>query len=233
VAAMLRLKLDTRGFAGKLDALARKQLPFAAAQALNAVGRAAITAEQAAMRSELDRPRSFTTQQGLRLKSATKGDLEATVTIPPIQSHYLAPEILGGSQVLYRNRAVLKPIDQATDQYGNLPRGLLARLKGRPDIFIGGVKTRAGIVEGVWQRVVGGNGNGAGARRSEFVRRRGGWARRNAGAGSMVHGLKLLVRFADPSPVRTRYAFGAATIATARAQFPAELRRQLIAALNG
>jgi hypothetical protein len=231
---MITIKLDAKALSRQLDAFARKQLPFAAAQALNVVARAGIKAEQAAMRADLDRPKPFTANQGLRLLSATKAKPAATIYIPPTQSRYLAPEIEGGAQVLNRgSRAVLRPIDQATDQYGNLPRGLLARLKGRPDIFIGTVtfKRSGQSINGVWQRVV--QRSDRHGQRSEFRRRKGGWERRlpDKSEGE-ARGLRLLIRFADPVQVKTRYPFGQATIATARALFPGELRRQLAAALR-
>lgn len=201
---MIKFKVDNRSMERGLDSLARRQLPFALAQTLNAIGRAAIPAERAAMSAELDRPRPFTTQQGLRLAAARKNELTAMVLIPPIQAHYLAPEILGGLQALNRNRAVLRPIDQATDQYGNLPRSLLARLRGRRDVFIGTVRG----VDGVWQRLPARAGVAAGPR------------------------LRLLICFAAPVTVRTRYRFGEATLATARRMAPGELRRQLALALR-
>jgi len=195
IMATTTFKLDLRGLTSGLDRAARKQLPFAAAGALNDVARAGIAAERLAMTQELDRPRPFTAQQGLRLAAASKGSLIATVYIPQIQSRYLAPEILGGAQVLNAG-AVLRPIDQATDRYGNLPRGLVARLKARRDVFIGAVRG----VEGVWQRLPG-------------------------------HRLRLLIRFSAPVEVKTRYRFGAATIAAAKAGFAAALRARLRQAL--
>jgi len=153
---MITIKVDTSALRRGLDALATKQLPFALALTLNQVALAGQAAERAAMAEDLDRPRPFTTQQGVRVKRARKSDLVAMVYIPSIQSRYLAPEIVGGSQVLNANKAVLRPIDQATDQYGNLPRGLLARLKGRKDVFIGAVHG----VNGVWQRLANPKGPG-------------------------------------------------------------------------
>jgi hypothetical protein len=205
---MLRITVDTKSFSSGFDAFARRQLPFAMAQTLNIIGRKAIEAERQAEFQELDRPRPFTTQQGLRLKAARKSDLEAIVYIPPIQSRYLAAEISGGQQVLSgSSSAVLRPIDQATDRYGNIPRSLLARLRGRPDIFVGKIHG----VDGVWQRLT--------------VRQ----AKRRGNAAQRV---RLLVRFSDPVQVKTRYRFGEATLAVARAQLPAELRRQLALALR-
>ena len=214
---MIRISVDTGAMARSFDAFARGQLPFALAQTLNAVGDEAVKAERQAEIRELDRPTPFTTNQGLRLKRARKSDLEAVVYIPPIQSRYLAPEIEGGLQVLSANsQAILRPINQATNQYGNIPRGLLARLRGRSDIFIGRVKG----IDGVWQRLTVKQGQ-------RHARRMGGRA-----TPSSAPRLKLLVRFSDPVEVKTRYRFGEATMRVVNQMFGAELRRQLAAALK-
>lgn len=228
---MIRIdvKADVRKLRAELDDFAKRQVRFATAQALNAVAKAGIEAERQAMSRDLDRPRPFTTQQGLRLKSARKDDLEAAIAIPPIQSRYLAPEIEGGLQVLPgSSRAILRPINQATDQYGNLPRNLLSRLKGRPDIFIGTVKTKSGPVDGVWQRIIVSAG---GTAVPTHIRHRGTWLAGQR-ATNERHSLRLLIRFSDPIPVKTRYPFGQAAIATVKRMFPGELRRQLALAIR-
>src|ERR1700688_3293234 len=94
------VRLDLRTLTKGLDSVARKQLPFAAAMALNVVAKQGFVAERAAMTADLDRPRSFTTNQGLRLVSASKSSPIATIFIPPIQSGYLRGEIAGGLQTL-------------------------------------------------------------------------------------------------------------------------------------
>jgi hypothetical protein len=214
---MLRIKVDTRQWERGFDQLARKVLPQAMAQTLNAVGAEAIKAERQAEFQQLDRPTPFTTNQGLRLKLARKTDLEAVVYIPPIQSHYLAPEIEGGLQVLSGNsQAILRPINQATNQYGNIPRNLLARLRGRPDVFVGRVKG----VDGVWQRLTVKQGQ-------RHARRLG-----LKSTPSSAPRLKLLIRFSDPVEVKTRYRFGEATLRVARQMIGPELQRQLRKALT-
>lgn len=197
----ISLAADIGAFAKGLDDWARRQLPFATAQALTATARKAVPAEQAMMRATLDRPEAFT-QRGVAVIPARKDNPVAWVYIKPVQARYLAPSIRGGEQVLTSGQAILDPVDVKLDPYGNIPRRLLARLKGRIDIFIGVVETRSGPVNGVWQR-----------------------------PGKGRRGLKLLIRFADPKPIAARYPFGKATIAIARGVFPAELRAAMRQAL--
>lgn len=134
----------------------------------------------------------------------------------PIQARYLAPSVVGGPQVLNRNRAVLAPKNVRLDAYGNLPKGLIAQLAARPDIFIGAVTFADGhTVNGVWQ-LPPGERKGKRSARSIVGGRRKGW--------------KLLVRFADPAELKPRYRWGEATAGAVKL-FPADLRAALAKAL--
>jgi hypothetical protein len=112
-----------------------------------------------------------------------------------ITAKYLAPYESGGVHVL-PSKALLNPKDIKLDQYGQLPKSTLARLKARPDIFIGPVTTKAGIVNGVWQRSTSPNAK---------VKGRGGRVLRGA---NKTGRLKLLIRFGDALPVRKQLRFG-------------------------
>lgn len=209
------VKADIAGLSRRLDDIARKQLPFATSLALNAVARQAVQGERRALQSSLDRPEPFTLR-GITMMPARKESPTAWVTILPIQARYLAPSIIGGPQVLNRNRAVLAPKNVRLDAYGNVPRSLLAALKGRPDIFIGEVTFANGHrISGVWQLPAG--------------EKRGGRTGRGI-TGGRRKGWKLLIRFADPQDVTPRYRWGEATGQAVKA-FPSELRAALTKAL--
>jgi len=193
---------DFKRLSDDLRGLARDQLPYATALALNGLARRSVAAERQAMQEKLDRPTPFTLR-GVAFLRARKDFAAATVFIMDQQARYLAPEIEGGTQVLSKSRAILLPLGIKLDSYGNIPRGALQRLKGRSDIFIGSVtfKKTGQTISGVWQRPKVG-------------------ARRNAGRGTrgklgvltgVKTGLKLLVRFRDPVAVNKRFAWGEAT----------------------
>lgn len=219
----ISVRSDIKKLRASLDDFSKRQVPFATAQALNAIARRAVAAEQKAMQAQLDRPTPFTLK-GVSYLPATKARLVATVFIRDIQARYLTPEILGGNQVVLKGRGILKPVDQPVNQYGNLPRGLVARLRGRPDIFIGKAMTKAGEITGVWQRV---NITRSGRQRKHAVRGK---------LYSQQHGaLKLLVRIGDPAQVKVRYRWGDAVRDTVRpsvinAEFNAALSRALATA---
>lgn len=148
----LNIRTNIKAFEKQLSAFAHKQLPFATAQALTALAKSVVVAEQANEKKVLDRPRPFTTD-AIGVRKANKARMEATVFVKDITAAYLEPYQFGGKNML-NSRALLKPVDAVRDldQFGNLPRNFLRKLKGRADIFIGTIQTKAGPVNGVWQR---------------------------------------------------------------------------------
>ncbi|NYH21399.1 hypothetical protein [Paraburkholderia bryophila] len=144
------VRTDIKRVAKALDDLARKQLPFATAQAINATAQIVKLAEQENMRKVLDAPTPFTVNS-IAVKRATKSDLVALVYVKPVAASYLLPYETGGLNKL-NSQALLKPISAKVNQYGNLPRNLVKRLSAKPNVFVGKVQTKAGVVDGVWQR---------------------------------------------------------------------------------
>jgi hypothetical protein len=137
--------------------------------------------------------------------------------VKDIAAKYLEPYEEGGVHHL-NSRALLNPKDIKLNAYGQLPRATLAKLKARPDIFIGVVKTKAGPVNGVWQRVI--DPNRVTLLGPNMKRLRG----LNKGPTAK---LKLLLRFGDALPVNKRLNYGG----TARKIIARHLRRDFDAAL--
>lgn len=148
----INIKTNIDAFSKKINALAHQQLPFATAQALTAIAKTVVVAEQVNELQVLDRPRPFTTG-AIGVVRANKARMEATVFVKDITAAYLEPYQFGGTNKL-NSRALLKPVEAVKDldQFGNLPRNFLRKLKGRKDIFIGTIQTKVGPVNGVWQR---------------------------------------------------------------------------------
>lgn len=149
----LSVRADVKGLSKDLTALERSQLPYATALALTATAKAIQAAETAALSEVFDRPTPFT-QRAFGVKGATKATLTATVYARDIQAEYLAPFAEGNArQQLRGKRGLPVPKGLRVNQYGNLPRGSIARLKGRKNVFFGAVTTRAGeTISGIWQR---------------------------------------------------------------------------------
>lgn len=210
----------------KLSDLAWKQVPFATAQAINAVSAQIIEAERKNEVAVLDRPRPFTTN-AVRMMRANKSTLCATIFMMDKTAKYLDPYQFGGNNAL-NGKALLKPVDAVKDldQYGNLPRNFLQKLKGRQDIFIGPVKTRAGIVNGVWQRAADDTGKTTSTRITKtgkvITRKVAGYVPDKEGRR-----LKLLIKFTDAHKVRQHLDwFGVAQRVLAR-NFNKEFGRAL------
>lgn len=202
----IRVKADIARLTRGLDNLAQRQVPFAQARAVTEVAKRVAKAETAALPQVLDRPTPFT-MRAFTVRGATKAKPTATVFAKDIQAAYLAPSEFGTLQVVAKV-AVLRPVDVRLNQYGNIPRRLLSRLKAGGDCFIGRVTTKGGDeIAGVWQRL--------GQRQA---RRRG-------------RTIELLMRFADPVALKPRLGFRERAERIVRAELPEELHRQLEIAL--
>ena len=203
---MLRfdIRSNVKQMKKQLDDFARNQVPFATAQAINVVAAKVQTAERDEMGKTFDRPTPFTVNS-VGVKKARKANPEATVFVKPVAAKYLKPYEKGGTRALPgSSRATLKPNDDALlNQYGNLPRKGLARLRNRADVFIGKVQTAEGEIDGVWQR----SSKPAKATKASKAGKARGPKRglqKNTGGK-----LKLLIRFTDPQPVKQRLPFAA------------------------
>ena len=192
----IRVSSNANAIARGLDDFIRRQLPFAIAQGINQTAQRAAKAESDNIVATLKNPTPFT-RKSVGVRRAKKGSPTAVVFMKDITAAYLQPYETGGVHKL-PGTALLNPKDIALNQYGQLPRGIMAKLRGRKDIYIGVVKTSKGSINGVWQRLdIGRNG---GTRKKRAAR--GGLYDKHLGA------LKLLIRFGDALPVKKQLNWG-------------------------
>lgn len=144
----LNLRSDYLKLSARLDDIAKKQMPFAAARALTDAARDAAQTITVALPSIFDRPTPFTTR-AIAVMPARKETLTAQVFVKDIQAKYLELEETGGTREPPET-ALIVPVDIALNPFGNIPRGALKRLAGggRSQVFVGKVKG----VGGFWQR---------------------------------------------------------------------------------
>ena len=199
----ISVKADVKKLASSLDSMMRKQLPFATAQAINATAEKIRAAEQDNMRKVLDAPTPFTVGS-IGIKKATKANPVAIVYVKPVAAAYLLPYEVGGLNKL-NSKALLKPVGAKVNQYGNLPRNLVKRLAGKQNVFVGKVKTKAGEVDGVWQRTKKTRGKKA--------------------------GLKLMVKFEDAHVAKQQLGYQALAKKMVPAIFRGELDKAVAKAL--
>jgi hypothetical protein len=220
----INVSAELRKLTRNLDALAQKQIPFAAARGVTALAKIVQTAETAALSSNLDRPTPFT-KRAFAVTPATKATMTAVVYAKDIQARYLAPVELGSKQVV-RKSALLMPVDIAKNAYGNIPAGALRRLKGNPNIFVGKIKTKSGeMVGGVWQRTGAGTlitrGKKKGTRQSVTAK-----------SANQKGGLKLLIRFTAPTLVTPKLNYRTRARTIIAANFEREMSKALAAAMR-
>jgi len=218
------IRADVKALRKDLDALARKQLPFAIARAATATAKKVQAAEGAAILKAIPTATPFT-QKSVGVIPARKQNLTATVFVKDIAAAYLEPFEFGGPHFLGKKKGLLVPKAQRVNQYGNLTKGTVARLKGKPNIFVGPVtfKKSGQTVWGVWQRPV------VGSRRDGVKGVKG---NTQAIAGGVRSGLKLLIRAEDPMPVKQRLGYMATAKRVVDATFKAELAKALAEAMK-
>ena len=139
------------------------------------------------------------------IKRATKGNPTAIVYVRDIAAKYLQPYETGGVHVL-PGLALLNPKNIPLNAYGQLPRGILDKLKGRPDVFIGAVRLKNGdTISGIWQRPTD-------TKRVTLLNARGkrlGKLNRLKRTDDNPRGkLKLLIRFGNVLPVKKQLNYG-------------------------
>lgn len=192
----IRVSSNANQLARSLDAFIRRQVPFAVAQGVNLTAQRVAQAETDNIATTFKNPSPFT-RNSVGIRRAKKGSPTAIVYMKDATAQYLTPYETGGVHRL-PGRALLNPKDISLNQYGQLQRGIMAKFRGRKDIYIGVVQTSKGPVNGVWQRL---DWSRSGAPR-----------KRRAGRGSLfVKGqgaLKLLIRFGDALPVKQHLNWG-------------------------
>jgi hypothetical protein len=209
------IRPDLKGLQRAFVNLRAKQAPFATALALNNLAKGIVQQERDELSSDFKKHTPFT-DNAFRIEVATKNKPIAVVAAKDIQASYLEPYVFGGDRSLGTKKGMLSPITQnlQLNQYGNIPRGKLQSLKGKPGVFIGPVKTKAGIINGVWRQ-----------RPSLNTGRRG-----TRGMAGIDRGgkLDLLIKFTNTSPVPHRFNF----FGRARSYIKANAAREFDAAMR-
>jgi hypothetical protein len=198
----ITVRTNLKAFTKGMDDLAKRHIPYATARALNGVAQKIVTAQKENEARVLDRPTPFTTGS-VRFRPASKTRQAAVIFMMDKAAKILTPYEFGGVNVPV-GKAFLEPVASFKDlnRYGNLPRGFIAKMKGRTDVFVGKVKTRHGWVDGLWQRAQTEDSKPVTQTRISKTGRVS--VRKVAGYPSsrQDRSLRLLVAFKDPHPIR-------------------------------
>lgn len=180
---------NIRQWAADMRDFERRQLPFATASALTDTARYDVKpAIERRIDLVFDKPVEFT-RRGVAYRWATKNALTSTVLIKDIQRKYLLLEETGGTRIPEK-RALVMPVAQTVNSYGNLPKGTVQRLLARPDVFSG----RINAVGGIWQRTY--------------------------DKATKQRGLKLLIAWEDQAHYKPLFGFYETARASAELNFP-------------
>lgn len=217
----ISVRTNLADFERGLNDLARRQLPYATALALTSLAKMVTVDEVKNLSAKLKNPSPFTLRS-VKSVAARKDNLTSRVYVMDKAAAYLEPYERGGVHKL-AGKALLNPKDITLNQYGQLRKGALAALKGRSDIFIGPVKTKKGIVNGVWQRT---------AATASITNKKTGKTRISSRGVNTSGALKLLIRFGDALAVRTRLGYQARATALVNANFNAEMDKGMVKAMG-
>lgn len=183
----LGIKADLKPLHRAMIDLGARQVPFAMSLALTALAKG-VAADEVELIDEVFKSPTPFTEKAYRIEVATKSRPIAVVAAKDIQAQYLEPYVVGGKRFLGTKKGMLAPRAVPLNRYGNLTRGKMKSLQGKPNVYIGPVKTKGGkVINGVWQRP------SAAQRRGKGDKPKG--------------GLKLLIRFEDSTPVPKRLPF--------------------------
>lgn len=198
---MFSIKADFDRADRILSDIGRKQLPFATALALNDTAQDVKLREERQIEKDFDSPTPFT-KRGLYLRRASKARLAAQVGFKPVQAEYLRLQVTGGVRSPKR-KALVVPAGIRLNKYGNMPRGTVARLAARKDVFVAG------------------RGRGATSHLPP------GLYQRPKGKAGRAKPMKMLVAFEPRATYTKRHDFQGTALRLARRQFSQHWARRL------
>ena len=139
---MFNVKGDIKPITKHLNKIHKRQIPFAAANAINTTLFDILKAEKAQIPKKLDRPTSYT-QKAFMVNKAKKTMLVGDIHVMPSKYKYLKYAIEGG----IRTGNVLVPTRNATlNKFGNI-KGLKDGYKLKKNQFKGKINNTYGVWE--------------------------------------------------------------------------------------
>ena len=139
------IRADIKGVTRYLNKLQKKQIPFAAKNAIDDTLYGLQQEEKKEIVRQLDRPTPFTVKGIQYQKVKSKKDLMGLLFIPENRYKYLKFQIEGGLR-RPANRAIGIGVSKLRrNKYGNLPRKRITALLSEPGTFSGEINGVAGI----------------------------------------------------------------------------------------
>lgn len=204
-----------------------KNVRFGTARGLTQTAKQISAKIAADLPTTFDRPNPFT-QRGIGFTPANTATLTAMVFVKDAQAAYLLRQETGGTRLAKTGDPVNLPVNQKTNQYGNIGKGVIGRLKQKPGAFVADGKGKtAHLQPGIYQRPKRGKRRD-GSTGTMGALRHGGMGKAIGGrAATGAIGLKLLVSFQKQARYRPRFKFVDSVKAQARATLPENIRRSI------
>jgi len=199
---VLNVTSNYAAFSAALSDTAQRQLPFAVAQAINDTAADVKANAEKRLIKDLDRPTPFT-RRALFQRRASKNRLVGVVGFKPVQRRYLMRLETGGVR-RPKGRAILVPVNQRLNKYGNMTRNAVSRLRSKKNVFSG---------------TPGARGSGVSAKAGIYQRMKSGR-------------LKLLVAYEDTAKYEKKMHFERNAKITAEQRLPSHIRRRFLTAWN-
>jgi hypothetical protein len=149
----ISVKSNVKEIAKTLSRKYRKQIPFAASQALNDVARSASIENNKQTTNEFKGGATPYTKRAFKYKKTNKRELAAEVFIDPRTHKYMEFMIQGGTR-FPNNKAILTSTYKSKlNKYGNFTKATLSRMLDDKSKFFKGVpKGQPYAGEGIWER---------------------------------------------------------------------------------
>jgi hypothetical protein len=213
------LEHQARALQGRVD----KNLRFGIARGLTETARFASTKLQQQLPQIFDRPTPFT-QRAIGFQSATKANLEARVFVRDRQAQYLEMQERGGARLPKPGSPINVAVGQRLNQYGNISRGAIARVRAKPNVFVSKGRGRtAHLAPGIYERLSARSKKGLGSRRGRKV---------TTGRGKQKTRLNLLVAFERQAKYQPRFRFVERVSKIARANVKAHISASIADAMR-
>lgn len=201
----------------------QKNLNFAIARSLTNTARFASQKMRQQLPQIFDRPTPFT-QQAIGFSPATKAKPEARVFVRGVQAQYLMRQEQGGLRRPVPGSPINLAVGQRLNQYGNISRGAIAKLRAKPNVFVSKETGKTGhLPPGVYERVGVKSKKGLGSKRGRTV---------TTGRGKQKTRLNLLVAFERQARYEPRFRFSERVMKIARDTIQRELQVSIADAMR-
>jgi hypothetical protein len=200
----------------------QRNLNFGIARGLTNTAKFAAAKLEQQLPAIFDRPTPFT-RRAIGFQSATKAKLEARVFVRDQQAMYLMRQEQGGLRTPQPGSPINIAVGQRLNQYGNISRGAIAKLRAKPNVFVSkGTGQTKHLAPGIYERLDVRSKKGLGSKRGRKV---------TTGRGKHKTRLNMLVAFERQAKYQPRFRFAERVTKIARDTVKPEIEASIAQAM--